>query len=132
MIRTKLQEAWDVAGPDAAVSGRNKLISRVRVRVTGRSSRSIRTRRTRRSCSTDRTLSGSSRSRAEHGSVLQQESPCDLEIALQTGRHQVRSIVPLRPVRERLGQIVGILDDDLVIEVGAVGVEGEPLDDVLA
>ncbi len=35
-IRNKLQAAWDAAGPDAAVSGRNKLIStKVRVRVTG-------------------------------------------------------------------------------------------------
>lgn len=35
-IRRKLQEAWDAAGPDAAVSGRNKLISTaVRVRATG-------------------------------------------------------------------------------------------------
>jgi hypothetical protein len=35
-IRTKLQTAWDAAGPDSAVSGRNKLIStRVRVRATG-------------------------------------------------------------------------------------------------
>jgi hypothetical protein len=35
-IRTKLQDAWDAAGADAAVSGRNKLIStKVRVRATG-------------------------------------------------------------------------------------------------
>ncbi len=35
-IRTKLQSAWDAAGVDAAVSGRNKLIStKVRVRATG-------------------------------------------------------------------------------------------------
>jgi hypothetical protein len=35
-IRTKLQDAWDAGGPDAAKSGRNKLIStKVRVRVTG-------------------------------------------------------------------------------------------------
>jgi hypothetical protein len=35
-IRNKLQAAWDSAGPDAAVSGRNKLIStQVRVRVKG-------------------------------------------------------------------------------------------------
>ena len=35
-IRAKLQAAWDGAGPDAAVSGRNKLIStKVRVRVKG-------------------------------------------------------------------------------------------------
>jgi hypothetical protein len=35
-IRTKLQDAWDAAGPDSAVSGRNKLIStKVRVRATG-------------------------------------------------------------------------------------------------
>jgi hypothetical protein len=35
-IRAKLQAAWDSAGPDAAVSGRNKLIStKVRVRVKG-------------------------------------------------------------------------------------------------
>ena len=35
-IRKKLQDAWDVAGPDGAVNGRNKLIStKVRVRVTG-------------------------------------------------------------------------------------------------
>lgn len=35
-IRTKLQNAWDAAGPDSAVSGRNKLIStEVRVRATG-------------------------------------------------------------------------------------------------
>jgi hypothetical protein len=35
-IRNKLQAAWDAAGPNAAVSGRNKLIStNVRVRVTG-------------------------------------------------------------------------------------------------
>ncbi|HEX5046357.1 MAG TPA: hypothetical protein VFX89_04490 [Gammaproteobacteria bacterium] len=35
-IRNKLQAAWDAAGPGAAVSGRNKLVStKVRVRVTG-------------------------------------------------------------------------------------------------
>jgi hypothetical protein len=35
-IRTKLQDAWDAAGPDSAVSGRNKLVStRVRIRATG-------------------------------------------------------------------------------------------------
>jgi hypothetical protein len=35
-IRKKLQDAWDAAGPGAAVSGRNKLIStKVRVRATG-------------------------------------------------------------------------------------------------
>ena len=35
-IRSKAQAAWDAAGADGAVSGRNKLIStRVRVRVTG-------------------------------------------------------------------------------------------------
>lgn len=35
-IRNKLQAAWDAAGPAAAVSGRNKLISTaVRVRATG-------------------------------------------------------------------------------------------------
>ena len=35
-IRTKLQNAWDAAGPDSAVSGRNKLIStKVRIRATG-------------------------------------------------------------------------------------------------
>jgi hypothetical protein len=35
-IRTKLQGAWDSAGTDAAVSGRNKLIStKVRIRATG-------------------------------------------------------------------------------------------------
>lgn len=35
-IRDKLQAAWDAAGPDAAVSGRNKLVStKVRVRVSG-------------------------------------------------------------------------------------------------
>jgi hypothetical protein len=35
-IRKKLQDAWDAAGPDAAKSGRNKLIStKVRVRATG-------------------------------------------------------------------------------------------------
>ncbi len=35
-IRNKLQDAWDAAGPGAAVSGRNKLIStKVRVRATG-------------------------------------------------------------------------------------------------
>jgi hypothetical protein len=35
-IREKLQAAWDAAGPDAAQSGRNKLIStKVRVRATG-------------------------------------------------------------------------------------------------
>lgn len=35
-IRTKLQDAWDAAGSDSAVSGRNKLIStKVRVRATG-------------------------------------------------------------------------------------------------
>jgi hypothetical protein len=35
-IRTKLQNAWDAAGPSAATSGRNKLIStEVRVRATG-------------------------------------------------------------------------------------------------
>jgi len=35
-IRKKLQDAWDAAGPQAAVSGRNKLIStKVRVRATG-------------------------------------------------------------------------------------------------
>jgi hypothetical protein len=35
-IRRKLQAAWDAAGPQAAVSGRNKLIStQVRVRATG-------------------------------------------------------------------------------------------------
>jgi hypothetical protein len=33
-IRTKLQTAWDAAGPDSAVSGRNKLISST-VRATG-------------------------------------------------------------------------------------------------
>jgi hypothetical protein len=36
-IREKLQRAWDAAGPDSAVSGRNKLIStKVRVRATGK------------------------------------------------------------------------------------------------
>jgi hypothetical protein len=36
-IREKLQKAWDAAGPDSAVSGRNKLIStKVRVRANGR------------------------------------------------------------------------------------------------
>ncbi len=35
-IRTKLQNAWDAAGPESSVSGRNKLIStKVRVRATG-------------------------------------------------------------------------------------------------
>ena len=35
-IRRKLQDAWDAAGPGAAVSGRNKLIStKVRVRAKG-------------------------------------------------------------------------------------------------
>jgi hypothetical protein len=35
-IRTKLQDAWDAAGPDSAVSGRNKLVStKVRIRATG-------------------------------------------------------------------------------------------------
>jgi len=35
-IRAKLQTAWDAAGADAAVSGRNKLIStKVRIRATG-------------------------------------------------------------------------------------------------
>ena len=35
-IRMKLQDAWDAAGSDSAVSGRNKLIStKVRVRATG-------------------------------------------------------------------------------------------------
>jgi hypothetical protein len=35
-IRKKAQDAWDAAGPNSAVSGRNKLIStKVRVRVTG-------------------------------------------------------------------------------------------------
>lgn len=35
-IRNKLQAAWDAAGPDSAVSGRNKLIStKVRVRAKG-------------------------------------------------------------------------------------------------
>ena len=35
-IRNKLQDAWDAAGPGAAVSGRNKLIStKVRVRAKG-------------------------------------------------------------------------------------------------
>ena len=35
-IRTKLQNAWDAAGPDSAVSGRNKLVStKVRIRATG-------------------------------------------------------------------------------------------------
>jgi hypothetical protein len=35
-IRTKLQNAWDTAGPDSAMSGRNKLIStEVRIRATG-------------------------------------------------------------------------------------------------
>jgi hypothetical protein len=35
-IRNKLQDAWDAAGADSAVSGRNKLIStKVRVRVSG-------------------------------------------------------------------------------------------------
>ena len=35
-IRTKLQSAWDAAGPSSSVSGRNKLIStKVRIRATG-------------------------------------------------------------------------------------------------
>jgi hypothetical protein len=35
-IRTKLQSAWDAAGPGSTMSGRNKLIStKVRVRATG-------------------------------------------------------------------------------------------------
>jgi hypothetical protein len=35
-IRTKLQDAWDAAGPSSAVSGRNKLISTtVRIRAVG-------------------------------------------------------------------------------------------------
>jgi hypothetical protein len=35
-IRTKLQNAWDAAGPDSSISGRNKLVStKVRIRATG-------------------------------------------------------------------------------------------------
>ncbi len=42
-----------------------------------------------------------------------------------------RAIVPLRAVRDRCEQILGVFDDDLVLDVLAIGREREALDDVL-
>jgi hypothetical protein len=57
--------------------------------------------------------------------------PGNRGVARRVRRRLLRPIVPLRAVRDGRGEILGVFDHGLVVDMLAIGSQREPLDEVL-